>query len=48
MNTEDDMWATDYYKYPDPVRMVEHDVPARPVGDLFNTIQLEEEESELA
>lgn len=44
MSTENDMWATDYYNYADPARMVEHEVPTRPIGDLFNTIQLEEEE----
>ncbi len=44
MSSNDDMRATDYYNYPDPTRMVEHEVPPRPIGDLFNTIQVEEEE----
>lgn len=47
MSTEDQSWVTDYYNYSDPVRNVEHEVPSRPIGDLFNTIQLEEEDSEL-
>jgi hypothetical protein len=46
MSINDDMWAIDYYNYPDPTRMVEHEVPTRPIGDLFNTIELEEEEEE--
>ena len=44
MSKQDDLWVTDYYNYPDPARLVEHDVPSRPIGDLFNTIHLEEEE----
>lgn len=45
MNAENDMVATDYYNYTDVTRNVEHDVPSRPIGDLFNTIQLDEEEA---
>jgi len=44
MNTENDAAAIDYYNYTDAGRNVEHDVPSRPAGDLFNTIQLDEEE----
>jgi hypothetical protein len=47
MSSDDELWATDYYNYPDPVRNVEHEVPPRPIGNLFNTIQLEEEDVEL-
>lgn len=44
MSTENDTLATDYYNYADANRNVEHDVPVRPIGDLFNTIQLDEEQ----
>lgn len=44
MSIDNDTRATDYYDYTDPARMVEHEVPTRPMGDLFNTIRLLEEE----
>jgi len=44
MNTENDTLIIDYYNYTDATRNVEHDVPTRPIGDLFNTIQLDDEE----